>query len=199
MAIITCAQDLPAHITHRSTSPARSQKCTYNKLRMRKFDDRFKIYYVFSVVLQQQFKRIGTAAFVLVPEPDRIKTRDPCAISLPVQSRAPARLHETARVTDTPQRIRQIRVQLVEFDLRIGGTPPYPPPPDDRSELDYLNELITGTYWFCYAFMTHEQIDKLNEHESTMDPEVAVKVARDMYLVHVPRYLAQLLKKESGY
>ena len=104
-------------------------------------------------------------------------------------------MHETARVTDTPQRIRQIRVHLVEFDLRIGGTPPYPPPPDDRSELDYLNELITDTYWFCYAFMTHEQIDKLNEHESTMDPEVAVKVARDMYLVHVPRYLAQFLKK----
>ena len=43
--------------------------------------------------------------------------------------------------------------------------------------------------------MTHEQIDKLNEHESTMDPEVAVKVARDMYLVHVPRYLAQFLKR----
>ena len=79
--------------------------------------------------------------------------------------------------------------------ISIGGTPPYPPPPDDRSELGYLNELITATYWFCYAFMTHEQIDKLNEHESTMDPEVVVKVKRDVYLVHVPRYLAQFLNR----
>ena len=89
-------------------------------------------------------------------------------------------------------------MQLVEFDLRIGGTPPYPSPPDDRSELDYLNELITDTYWFCYAFMTHEQIDKLNEHECTRDPEVVAKVARDMYLVHVPRYFAQFLKKRKA-
>ena len=79
--------------------------------------------------------------------------------------------------------------------LRIGGTPPYPPPPDDRSELDYLNELITDAYWFCYAFMTQEQIDKLNEHKSTMAPEVIVKVERDLYFVHVPRYLAQFLKR----
>lgn len=81
------------------------------------------------------------------------------------------------------------------MNLRIGGTPPYPPPPDDRSELDYLNEFITDTYWFCYAFMTHEQIDKLNEHESTMYPEVVVKVEQDLYLVHVPRYLAQFLNR----
>ena len=82
--------------------------------------------------------------------------------------------------------------------ISIGGTPPYPSPPDDRSELDYLNELITDTHWFCYAFRTHEQIDKLNEHESTMDPEVVVKVARDMYLVYMPRYLAQFLKKRKA-
>ena len=79
--------------------------------------------------------------------------------------------------------------------LRIGGAPPYPPPPDDRSELDYLNELIIDAYWFCYAFMTQEQIDKLCEHESTMAPKVMVKAERDLYLVHVPRYLAQFLKR----
>ena len=118
-----------------------------------------------------------------------------CHTPAPCNPEHPLDCLETTRITGAPQRIHRIRVQLVEFDLRMGGTPPYPSPPDDRSELDYLNELITDTYWFCYAFMTPEQIDKLNEHESTTDPEVTVKVARDMYLVHVPRYLAQFLKK----
>jgi hypothetical protein len=81
------------------------------------------------------------------------------------------------------------------MNLRVGGTPPYPPPPDDRSELDYLNELITDAYWFCYAFMNQEQINKLNEHECNMYPEVMIKVERDRYLVHVPRYLVQFLKR----
>ena len=45
--------------------------------------DRFKIHNIFPVALQQQFERITSAAFVLVPEPDRIKTGDPYVISPP--------------------------------------------------------------------------------------------------------------------
>jgi len=41
------------------------------------FDDRLKIHHISRFALQQQWKLITSAAFALVPEPDRITTRDP--------------------------------------------------------------------------------------------------------------------------
>ena len=71
------------------------------------------------------------------------------------------------------------------MNLRIGGTPPYPPPPDDRSELDYLNEFIPDTYWFCYAFITPAEIDAFrNMH----------RVYKSFSIFHVKHFLLNVDK-----
>ena len=86
------------------------------------------------------------------------------------------------------------------MNLRIGGTPPYPPPPDNRSELDYLNEFIPDTYWFCYAFMTPAEFDAFRnmaiQIHYNMLPHV-LETFEDLVLVHVPRGLDKLLDLEQ--
>ncbi len=52
------------------------------------FDDRLKIRHISPFALQQQWKRIIIAAFVLMPEPDSIKTCDPEPYPRSVQSRS---------------------------------------------------------------------------------------------------------------
>ncbi|KAF5414750.1 MAG: hypothetical protein C5S48_07695 [Candidatus Methanogaster sp.] len=109
------------------------------------FDDRLKIHYVFPVVLQQQWKRIITATFVLVPEPTASKP----AISTISSLRAPPSTSSASRAIPeliphpSPRKPRNLANRnlfashpdhLVQFRLKqmsrrqvgsiLAGTPP---------------------------------------------------------------------------
>lgn len=81
---------------------------------------------------------------------------------------------------------------------KIGGSPPYPAPPDGKTELEYLNEIMKDAYWICFVFANQKQINRLKqvvqELNGNMDLEVIKEVKDDWFLVRVPRYLTQQIK-----
>lgn len=87
------------------------------------------------------------------------------------------------------------------MNKKVGGRPPYDPPPDGKTELKYLDEMIPDTYWMCFVFASQKQIDRLRkiviELNGNMDIEVIKPVGDAWFLVRIPRYLTQQINLKN--
>lgn len=82
------------------------------------------------------------------------------------------------------------------MQMKLGGSPPYDPPPDGQSELDWLNHHFPDAYWTFFAIVKKKQLTALEKlaETSIIGVEIIKPVGDNLFAVRLPRHLINYVK-----